>query len=58
MNWVGCIDVYDQGGKQMMAGGAEECGHDSSRVRIGGSEGNFLTILVYQLVLTTFVTTP
>ena len=35
-----------QGGKRMMAGGAEKCGRDSGRVRSGESGGHFLAILV------------
>ena len=46
-----------QGGKRMMAGGAEKCSCDSGRIRSGESGGNFLAILVFQLVLTTFVKT-
>ena len=45
-----------QGGKWMMAGEAEKCGRDSGRVRRGGSGGNFLAILVFEVVLTTFAT--
>ncbi len=41
-----------------MAGGAEKYGRDSDHMRSGGSAGKFLAILVFQLVLTTFVTFP
>ncbi len=44
-----------QGGKWMMAGGAEKCGCNSGCVRSGGSGGMFLAILVFQLVLITIV---
>ncbi len=40
----------------MKAGVAEKCGGDSSHLRSGGSGGNFLAILEFQLVLTTFAT--
>ena len=35
INCIKAVFMYTQGGKRMMAGRAEKCGHDSGRIRSG-----------------------